>query len=102
MCFKTARETVHAGKFVLSKTPRKAPQAGKPAPAKKSEESKKHKNVDRQRSPETNNKKTESPNQMVPRPPLSRYTNFTELTSSREELFLATEQTDVFKRPDPL
>ena len=40
--------------------------------------------------------------QRVPRPLPSKYTNFTNLTRSREEVFLATEQTSVYKRPDLL
>ena len=33
---------------------------------------------------------------------MSKYTNFTNLTRSGEEVFLATEQTGVYKRPTPL
>ena len=102
MHLETAREAVHAGKFTPSETPHEAAQAGKPTPAEKSKESKKRKNRDHQRSLETNNKKAKSLDQRVPRPPSSKYTNFTKLTGSHEEDLLATEQTGVFKRPDPL
>ena len=49
-----------------------------------------------------NKKKAKSLDQRVPRPPLNKYTNFTDLTRSREEVFLATEQTGIYKRPDLL
>ena len=95
----TALEAVHASKSTPFKTPRETVQTGKSTPTEKSEESK---NGDCRRSPETNNNKAKSPDQKVPRPHLSKYTNFTDLIGSREEVFLATEQTGVFKWPDPL
>ena len=82
--------------------PRETVQAGKSTSAENNEENKKHKSGDRRRSPDANNKKAKSPDQRVPRPSLSKYTNFTDLTSSRDEVFLATEQTGVYKQTDPL
>ena len=35
-------------------------------------------------------------------PPPNKFTNYTDLVSSREDVFMATEQTGVFKRPDLL
>ena len=71
--------------------PREVAQVGKFAPAEKSEESKKRKNGDHQRSPETNNKKAKNLDQRVLRPPSSKYTNFTEPIGSREKVFLVAK-----------
>ena len=49
-----------------------------------------------------NNNKAKSPDRRVPRPPSSKYTNFTDLTGSHKEVFLATEQIGIYKRLDPL
>ena len=102
MCLETAREAVHAEKPTSTKTPHETAQAGKFTPAEKNRENKKRKNEDRRQSLKANNKKANSPDQRVPRPYLSKYTNFTDLTGSREEVFLATEQIGVYKRSDPL
>ena len=36
------------------------------------------------------------------RPPIRKYNNFTDLTRSREDVFLATEHTGVYKRPSSM
>ena len=102
MCLETAREAVHARKPAPIETPCEITQAGKSTPAKKSRKNKKRKNGDRRWSLDVNNKKAKSPDQRIPRPSLSKYTKFTDLIWSREEVFLATEQTGVYKRPDLL
>ena len=89
MCLETAREAVHVGKPTPTETPHEAGQAGKSTPTEKSRENKKRKSGDHRQSLEVNNKKAKSPDQKVPRPPPSKYTNFTDLTRSREEVFLA-------------
>ena len=84
-------------------TAREAIQARKLAPAEKSgDNGKKQKNRDRHPSPEKTNKKSKVPDLRVPRPPPSKFTNYTDLVSSREDVFMAAEQTGVFKRPDLL
>ena len=103
MHLETAREAFHAKMSTPSETPRETVQAGKSTLAEKSGENKGCKNGDSQGSPKVNNKKAKSPDQRVPRPPPSKYTNFIDLTSSCEEVFLATKQTSVYKRRlDPL
>ena len=58
-------------------------QAGKPAPAKKNNDNgKKQKNGDHRPSLEKTNKKPKAPNQRVPRPPPSKFTNYTDMISS--------------------
>ena len=82
---------------------REAIQAGKPAPAEKNNDNgKKRKNGDCHPSLEKTNKKPKAPNQRVPRPPPSKLTNYTNLVSSREDVFMAIEKIGIFKRPDPL
>ena len=78
MRLETAREAVHTKKSTPLETPRETVQARKSTPVKKNGENKKHKNGDPRRSPEVNNKK-------------AKYTNFTNLTGSCEEVFLAIE-----------
>ena len=95
-------KVVHAGKPTPTETPHETGQVGKSTPAEKSGKNKKHKSGNHRWSQEANNKKAKSPDQRVPRPPSSKYTNFTDLTGSREEVLLATEQTSVYKRPDSL
>ena len=72
------------------------------APEKSNDNDKKRKNGDRHPSPEKANKKSKALDLRVPRSPHSKFTNYTDLVSSREDVFMATEQTRVFKRPDPL
>ena len=45
-------------------------------------------------------KKAKSSDQRVPRPHPSKYNNFIDLTRLREDVFLATEHTGMYKRPD--
>ena len=70
--------------------------------AEKNGDSKKRKSEDRRRSPDAHQKKTKNPDQRVPRPPLSKYNNFTDLTRSRKDVLLATEHMGVYKRPDSM
>ena len=98
----TALEAVHAGKSTLTETPHETALVGKSTPAEKGGENKKRENGDLRWSLEANNKKARSPNQRVPRPRPRKYTNFIDLTSSLEEVFLAIEQKGVYKRSDPL
>ena len=102
MCLEIAREAVCAGKPAPTETSFETAQTRKPTPTEKSRKNKKHKNGDRRRSPEANNKKAKSPDQRVLIPPPSKYTNFTYLTRLREKVFLATEQRGVYKQLDQL
>ena len=68
----------------------------------KNEDNKKHKNRDCRRSSDTNKKKAKSPDQRISRPHSSKYNNFTDLTRSREDVFLSIKHTGVYKRPDSL
>ena len=102
MRLEIAREVVHTGKYIPSETPGETTQVGKSTPAEKNGENKKRKSEDRRRSPDANNKKAKRPDQRFPRPPLSKYNNFTDLTRSREDVFLATEHTCIYKRHDLL
>ena len=100
MCLETARETIHAGRSVLIEAPCEDTQAGKSMTAEKNEDNKKHKSVDCRRSLDASKKKAKSLDQRVLRPLLSKYNNFTDLTKSREDVFLATKHTGVYKRPN--
>ena len=60
------------------------------------------KNRDHRPSSEKTNKKAKAPDLRVPRPPPRKFTNYTNLVCSREDIFMAAEQIEVFKRPDPL
>ena len=78
-------------------------QTGKSNPSEKSNDNgKKRKSEDRRPSPEKMNKKAKALDQIVPRPPPSKFTNYTDLVSSREDIFMAAEQMRVFKWLDPL
>ena len=82
---------------------REAVQARKPGLAKENNDNgKKQKNGDHRSSPEKTNKKPKALDQRVLQLPPSKFTNYTDLVSSREDVFMAAEQTRVFKRPDPL
>ena len=84
-------------------TTRKAIQAGKSTAAKKGNDNgKKRKNGDRHPSPKKANKKSKAPDLRVSRATPSKFTNYTYLVSSREDVFMAVEQIGVFKRPDTL
>ena len=102
MRLEIAREAVNAGRFVPVEAPREGAQARKSATVERNEDNKKHKNGDRQQSPDVSKKKVKSPNQRVPRTPPSKYNNFTDLTKSVEDVFLAIEHTSVYKRPDSM
>ena len=102
-CKKLAEFFRRADKITRLETAREAIQAGKSTVAKKSgDNGKKQKNGDRHPSPEKANKKSKAPDLRVPRPPPSKFTNYTNLVSSREDVFMAAEQTGVFKWLDPL
>ena len=92
-----------ANKIKHLETAQEAIQAGKPVPAEKNnDDGKKWKNGDRCPSLEKTNKKPKTPDQKVSRPPPSKFENYTDLVFSREDVFMAAEQTRVFKRPDSL
>ena len=96
------REAVNTRKPAPKETPPETAPTRKSTLTEKGKENKKHKNEDHRRSLEANNKKAKSLDQRVPRPLPSKYTKFTDLPRSREEVFLATEQTCVYKLLDPL
>ena len=78
-------------------------QTGKSTPSEKNNDhSKKQKNGDCRPSPNKTNKKAKALDLRVPQPLPSKYTNYTDLVASREDFFFATEQSGVFKWPDPL
>ena len=82
---------------------REAVQAGKSTSSEKNNDhSKKRKNGDRRPSPDKTNKKARALDLRVSWPPPSKYINYTDLIASREDVFLAAEQSGVFKRRDPL
>ena len=84
-------------------TTREAVQVGKSTPSEKNKDnSKKWKNRDRRPSLDKTTKKAKAPDLRVSQPPINKYTNYTNLVASREDVFLAAEQSRVFKRPDPL
>ena len=83
MRLETAREAVIAEKSVPAEAPREDAQAKKPATAGKREDDKKRKNENHRQSSEAHN-------------------NFTDLIRSREDVFLATESTGVYKRPNSM
>ena len=88
-----------ADKIMCLETAREAIQAEKSAATEKNDvNGKKQKNWDRQPSPEKANKKSKPIDLRVPRPPPSKFTNYTVLVSSREDVFMAAEQTRVFIR----
>ena len=81
-----------ADKIICLETAREAVQAGKPTCSEKSNDNdKKQKNRDRRPSLEKTNKKAKAPDLRVPRPPPGKFKNYTDLISSREDIFLATE-----------
>ena len=92
-----------ADKIMHLETAREAIQAGKSTSAKKSNDNgKKRKNGDYYPSLEKENKKLKAPNLRVSRPPPSKFTNYTDLVSSRKDVFMVAEQTEVFKWSDQL
>ena len=103
MCKSLAEFYRRVDKIIVLETGREAIQAGKPAPAEKNNDNgKKRKNGYRHPSLEKTNKKPKAPDQIVPRPLPSKFTNYTDLVSSRKDIFMAGEPTGVFKLPDPL
>ena len=84
-------------------TAHEAIQAGKSTPSEKNNDNgKKWKNGDHRPSLEKTNKKTKAPDMRVLRPPAGKFTNYTDLVFSQEDVFISAEQTRVFKQPDPL
>ena len=88
MCLETAREAVQVGKSTPSE--------------KNNDNNKKWKNGDRCPSSDKTNKKAKAPDLRVLRPPHGKFTKYTDLVASRDDVFLAAEQSGVFKRSDPL
>ena len=97
MRLETAREVVHTGRSTPVEAPHEATPTGKFLSTEKNGDSKKHKSGDCRQSSNAHQKKTKSHDQRIPRPPLSKYNNFTNLTRSLEDVFLATEHTGVYK-----
>ena len=80
-------------KIMHLETTREAMQAKKSIPSEKNNDnSKKQKNRDRCPFPNKMNKKAKAPDLRVPQPPPDKFTNYTNMVSSREDVFLATEQ----------
>ena len=81
---------MRADKIMHLETAREAIQAGKSTSTEKSNDNgKRRKNGDRHPSPEKANKKSKAPDLRVPRPPFSKFTNYTDLVSSLEGVFMA-------------
>ena len=98
----TTREVVHAGRSTPIEAPHEITPAGKFMSTEKNGDSKKCKSGDHRRSLDAYQKEAKSLDQRVPRPPPSKYNNFTGLTMSHEDVFLATEHIGVYKRPDSM
>ena len=97
MCLETAREVVHVGRSTPIEAPHEIVLVGKSTSTEKNEDNKKRKGEDHRRSPDAHQKKAKSSDQRVSRPLLSKYNNFTNLTRSCEDVFLATEDMGVYK-----
>ena len=93
---------VLARRSVLTEALHEDAQVKKSATAEKSEDNKKSKSGYHQRSLDGHKKKAKTPDQRVARTPPRKYNNFIDLTRSREDVFLATEHTGVYKRPDSM
>ena len=102
MHLEIAREAVHAGRSTPVEVLHETAPTRKFVSTEKNGDSKKCKSGDHRRSPDAHQKKAKSPDQRVPRPPPSKYNNFTDLTRSREDVFLATEHTGIYKRPNSM
>ena len=102
MRLETAQEVVLTGRFISAEAQREDAQEGKSVTTEKKKDNKKRKSGDHRRFLDAHKKKAKSPDQRVPRPSPSKYNNFTNLTRSREDVFLATEKTGVYKRPDSM
>ena len=72
MHLENTQEAVLVRRSVLVEAPREDAQVEKPVTTGKREDNKKRKSGDRQRSPDEHEKKAKSPDQRVPRPPLSK------------------------------
>ena len=102
MCLETTSEAIHAERSTSIEAPHRAAPTGKFVSTEKNEENKKRKGRDHRRSPDAHQKKAKNPDQKVSIPPPSKYNNFTDLTRSREDVFLATEHTGVYERPNSM
>ena len=102
MHLETAREAVHTRRLTPVEASHEIALAGKSTSTEKNRDNKKQKSGDRRRSLDAHQKKAKSPDQRVPRPLLSKYNNFTDLTRSHVDVFLAMEHTGVYKRPDSM
>ena len=79
-------------KIICLATVPEAIKSGKSTPSDKSNNNgTKQKNGDRRPSLEKTNKKAKAPDLRVSRPPPGKFKNYTDLISSREDIFLATE-----------
>ena len=84
-------------------TTREAIQAGKSTSTEKNNDNgKDQKNGDHRPSPKKTNKKPKALDQRVSQPLPGKFTNYTDLDSSRKDVFMTIEHIGVFKRPDPL
>ena len=102
MHLETAREVVHSERSTLVETPCETAPAGKSTSTEKNGDNKKRKGGERRRSPDAHQKNAKSLDQRVLRPYSNKYNNFTDLTRSREDVFLAAEHTGVYKRLDSM
>ena len=92
-----------ADKIMRLETAREAVQAGKPTPSEKNNDNDKtQKNGDCHSSLEKTNKKAKDPDSRVSRPPPRKFTNYTDLVSSQEDVFMAIEHIGLFNWPDSL
>ena len=81
-----------ANKITLLETAREAVQVGKPTSSEKSNDNgKKQKNGDRRPSPENTIKKAKAPDMRFSRPHPEKFTNYTDLISSWEDVFMAAK-----------
>ena len=88
----------HANKIMRLETAHKFVRARKPTPSEKSNDNdKKWKNRDRRPSPEKTNNKAKASDLRVLWPPPGKFINYTDLVSLREDVFMAAEQTGVFR-----
>ena len=102
MRLETTREAVHTRRLTLVEALHEIAPAGKSKSIEKNGDNKKRKGGDCRRSPDAHQKKAKSLDQRFSRPHPSKYNNFTNLTRSHEDVFLATEHMGVYKRPDSM
>ena len=73
-------------------TAKEAIQVGKSAPTEKNNDNgKKQNNRDHHPSLDKTNKKSKALDLRVPRPPPNKFTNYIDLVSSREDIFMVAE-----------